>query len=474
MDKDTTLLMKSLGLPIRGESQKNANPAPAMPPVPPVTTTTTSATELLDLVAESGDQPMFRPRAPKNLVEAGLTDAMVDSIIFKYLHAVGSASGAKIASLLALPRPPVVERLADLKQQQLVGYVGTAVMGDFTYQLTDAGRERARKCLEESMYIGAAPVPLAAYIESVKAQSITLERPSKEVLNEAFGDLLINDQMFATLGPAINSGRGMFLYGFPGNGKTSIAERITRCFGSEVYIPRTLHVDGFLIRLYDAEIHQEIAQSQQGMLKSDALDERWVRIKRPTIIVGGELTMDALEVRYNETTKISEASTQLKSNLGSLVIDDFGRQRINPFELLNRWIIPLEKRYDFLALANGLKIQVPFDQLLIFSTNLEPKDLVDEAFLRRIPYKINVLDPTEEEFRALFKMMCRILEVEHQENVVDYVIEEHYRKTGRPFRCCQPRDLISLARNRCQYQGEPATMTRENMDFAAAVYFTVM
>jgi len=390
MDKDTTLLMKSLGLPIRGESQKNANPAPAMPPVPPVTTTTTSATELLDLVAESGDQPMFRPRAPKNLVEAGLTDAMVDSIIFKYLHAVGSASGAKIASLLALPRPPVVERLADLKQQQLVGYVGTAVMGDFTYQLTDAGRERARKCLEESMYIGAAPVPLAAYIESVKAQSITLERPSKEVLNEAFGDLLINDQMFATLGPAINSGRGMFLYGFPGNGKTSIAERITRCFGSEVYIPRTLHVDGFLIRLYDAEIHQEIAQSQQGMLKSDALDERWVRIKRPTIIVGGELTMDALEVRYNETTKISEASTQLKSNLGSLVIDDFGRQRINPFELLNRWIIPLEKRYDFLALANGLKIQVPFDQLLIFSTNLEPKDLVDEAFLRRIPYKINV------------------------------------------------------------------------------------
>ena len=474
MDRDTTLLMKSLGLPVKGEAQKTAASTEESQAEPYLGTATTSTAELLDLAEASGDQPMFRPRAPKSLADAGLTDAMVDSIIFKYLHAVGSASGAKISALLALPRPPVIERLADLKQQQLLGYVGTAVMGDFTYQLTDAGRERARKCLEESMYLGAAPVPLDAYIESVKAQSITLERPSKDVLDTAFNDLLINDQMFATLGPAINSGRGMFLYGFPGNGKTSIAERITRCFGSEVYIPRTLHVDGFLIRLYDAEIHQEIPQTQQGMLKTDQLDERWVRIKRPTIIVGGELTMDALEVRYNETTKISEASTQLKSNLGSLVIDDFGRQRINPFELLNRWIIPLEKRYDFLALANGLKIQVPFDQLLIFSTNLEPKDLVDEAFLRRIPYKINVLDPTEEEFRALFRMMCRILEVEHKEDVVDYVIEEQYHKTGRPFRCCQPRDLISLARNRCQYKGEPATMTRENMDFAAAVYFTVM
>ncbi len=425
--------------------------------------------------AVAPDKPApFRPRPPASLAEAGLTDSMVDAIIFKYLQVVGSASGAKVAGMLALPHPLIVERLADLKGQQLLGYVGAASMGDFTYTLTDAGRERARKCMEESLYIGSAPVPLSAYVESVKAQSITSERPDEQVLREAFGDLLISDRMFATLGPAINSGRGMFLYGFPGNGKTSIAERITRCFGSEVFMPRTLHVDGFLIKLFDAEIHDEIPTPRNSILKADQIDERWVRIRRPTIVTGGELTMDALEVRYNATTRISEASTQLKSNLGTLVIDDFGRQRMNPFELLNRWIVPLEKRYDFLALANGQKIQVPFDQLLIFSTNLEPRDLVDEAFLRRIPYKINVVDPTEEEFRELFRVMSERLGIAHDGEVVDYVIEEYYRKTERPFRCCQPRDLITLAINQCRYLDQPPRMTRESIDFAAGVYFTVM
>ncbi|HSW45990.1 MAG TPA: AAA family ATPase, partial [Phycisphaerae bacterium] len=405
---------------------------------------------------ESPAETGFRPRPVQSLAEAGLTPEMIDAIIFKYLHMVGSAAGAKIAGTLALPHTIVVERLADLKQHQLLGYIGAASMGDFTYTLTDAGRERARKYLEESFYVGTAPVPLKTYIEAIKAQSITLERPDEQTLREAFSDLLINDAMFATLGPAINSGRGMFLYGFPGNGKTSIAERITRCFGSAIYIPRTLHVDGFLIKLFDPEIHEEIRTERNSILKTDQIDERWVKIKRPTIIVGGELTMDSLEVRYNATSRISEASTQLKSNLGTLVIDDFGRQRMNPFELLNRWIVPLEQRYDFLALANGQKIQVPFDQLLIFSTNLEPRDLVDEAFLRRIPYKINIIDPTEEEFRDLFRIMCRHLEMEYDDAVVDYLIEQHHRSTGRAFRCCQPRDLLTIIRNQGRYGGRQA------------------
>ncbi len=423
---------------------------------------------------QAGRPGPFHPRPPGSLTEAGLTDSMVDAIVFKYLQAVGSATGARVAATLALPHPLIVERLADLKRQQLVGYVGGASMGDFTYTLTDAGRERARKCMEESLYIGPAPVPLSAYVEGVKAQSITQERPNEQVLREAFSDLLITDRMFTTLGPAINSGRGMFLYGFPGNGKTSIAERITRCFGSEVFMPRTLHVDGFLIRLFDAEIHEEIPTLRNSILKTDQIDERWVRIRRPTIVTGGELTMDALEIRYNPTTRISEASTQLKSNLGTLVIDDFGRQRMNPFELLNRWIVPLEKRHDFLALANGQKIQVPFDQLLIFSTNLEPRDLVDEAFLRRIPYKINVVDPTEEEFRELFRIMSARLTIHCDAELIDYVIEEYYHKTGRPFRCCQPRDLLTLAINQCRYRGMQPQVTRESIDFAAGVYFTVM
>lgn len=416
----------------------------------------------------------FRPVPPKTLKEAGLTDESVDAIAFKYLLTAGSATGAAVANLMGLPHPLIVERLADLKRQQLVGYVGGASMGDFTYTLSDAGRDRARRYMEESLYIGPAPVPLTAYCEAVKAQSITHEQPDEAALRRAFNDLLINDKMFSTLGPAINSGRGMFLYGYPGNGKTSIAERITRCFGNTIWIPRTLHVDGFIIKLFDAEIHEEIPQSKSSIFKAEAFDERWVCVKRPTIVVGGELTMDQLEVRYNATTKISEASTQLKSNCGTLVIDDFGRQRMNPFELLNRWIVPLEKRYDFLGLANGLKIQVPFDQLLIFSTNLEPKDLVDEAFLRRIPYKINVVDPSEDEFRELFRIMAKIFKIEHDEEMVSYVIEEYYTKTGRPFRCCQPRDLLLLAKNNCQYRGVEPRMDKQMLDFAAGVYFTVM
>lgn len=420
-------------------------------------------------------QPAFMPLPPESLEDAGLNDEMVDAIVFKFLLTAGSATGAHVAGLLGLPHTLVVERLADLKRQQLVCYTGGASLGDFTYTLTDAGRDRARRYMEESLYVGPAPVPLTTYCEAVKAQSITHEQPVEENLRRAFSDLLVNDRMLTWLGPAINSGRGMFLYGAPGNGKTSMAERITRCFGDTIWIPRTLHVDGFIIKLFDAEIHDEIPRrTSEGIYKAEEIDERWVCIRRPTIVVGGELTMDQLEVRYNATTRISEASTQLKSNCGTLVIDDFGRQRMNPFELLNRWIVPLEKRYDFLGLANGLKIQVPFDQLLIFSTNLEPKDLVDEAFLRRIPYKINVGDPSEEEFRELFRMMAREFMVELREDMVTYVIEEYYHKTGRPFRCCHPRDLLLLAKNYCSYQGREPEMNKHNLDFAADVYFTVM
>lgn len=416
----------------------------------------------------------FRPAAPNSLAEAGLTNEMVDALMFKLLVTVGSAQGAKIAASVCLPLSLVTERLADLKRQQHVGYVGAATMGDFTYTLTDTGRDRARRYMEESMYIGPAPVPLTAYVAAVKAQSITLEKPDEPKLRIAFDDLLINEKMFATLGPAINSGRGMFLYGYPGNGKTSIAERITRCFGNSVYIPHALHVDGFIIKLFDAEIHEKIETQRASIFKSEALDTRWVKIKRPTVIVGGELTMNQLEVQYNSTTKVSEASTQLKSNCGTLVIDDFGRQRMNPLELLNRWIVPLEKRYDFLGLANGQKIQVPFDQLLIFSTNLEPKELVDDAFLRRIPYKINVDDPSEEEYRELFRIMSRITGFAYRDDLVSRLIEEKYKTGGRPFRCCQPRDLLLLAKNACQYRGESPELTWELLEFAASVYFTVM
>jgi hypothetical protein len=199
-----------------------------------------------------------------------------------------------------------------------------------------------------------------------------------------------------------------------------------------------------------------------------------VRIRRPTIVVGGELTMANLEVTQNKSTGTSEAPVQLKSNCGTLVIDDFGRQSMSTDELLNRWIVPLEKRYDFLNMANGKKIQVPFDQLIIFSTNLEPRDLVDDAFLRRIPYKIEVTDPSEEEFRELFRLMCGTLKIPHTDRVIDHLIETHYRPVARPFRCCQPRDLLLQVRNRCRFEGREPALTEDEIDFAVETYFAVM
>ncbi|MCG8406025.1 MAG: hypothetical protein MI923_12585 [Phycisphaerales bacterium] len=422
-------------------------------------------------------QAPFVPRPPETLEEAGLDSSIVESLILKYLHGAGSASGGQIAEELCLPADPIIQYLAGLKRQQIVVYVDAGNMGDFTYTLTDVGRDRVQRCLRESMYVGPAPVPIDAYVAGIQAQTITQLQPQKEDLTRAFSDLLVSEEMFEILGPAINSGRGMFLYGYPGNGKTSIAERITRCFGDEIYIPKCLISGGFVLKLFDSANHEVVQQKSNSILKKDKVDPRWIKIKRPTIVVGGELTMDALEIQYNATTKTCEAPLQLKSNCGTLVIDDFGRQRMRPVELLNRWIVPLEKRYDFLSLPNGKKLQVPFDQLIIFSTNLEPKDLCDDAFLRRIPYKINVEDPTEAEFRKLFEFVAPPLGFKIDDKAkaaLDYLIETHYKPTKRAFRCCQPRDLMLQVRNRCLYVGHDLELTPEMFDYAVSVYFTVM
>ncbi|MBK8268746.1 MAG: AAA family ATPase [Planctomycetes bacterium] len=417
------------------------------------------------------------PKPIKTFAEAGLDTAVVESLILKYLVGVGSATGGQIATELCLPGEPIIEYLALLKHQQIVVHVAAAAMGDFTYRLTEVGMDRAQRYLRESMYVGPAPVPVDQYIYGMLGQTITKCHPKQEDLNRAFSDLLVSHEMFEILGPAINSGRGMFLYGYPGNGKTSIAERITRCFGDSIYIPKCLICDGFIIKLFDTANHSIAEQRKDSIFKQGKLDNRWVKITRPTIIVGGELTMETLEIQYNETSKVCEAPVQLKSNCGTLVIDDFGRQRIEPAQLLNRWIVPLEKRYDFLTMPNGKKLQVPFDQLIIFSTNLEPKDLCDDAFLRRIPYKINVPDPTETQYRKLFEFVAPGLGFtidDQARKSIDYVIETYYKKTGRPFRCCQPRDLMLQVKNRCLYTGREPLLTPEMFDYAASVYFTVM
>jgi hypothetical protein len=415
------------------------------------------------------------PMEPESLAEGGQSESEVEALLLKALNIKAEATGRCLAEQLKLPFRLIAPLLQAMKHDRLIAHKGAALANDYVFQLTELGRERAKKLAEHCTYCGAAPVPLRDYCESVNKQTLADQHPTEEDLNRAFEDLLIDKRMLLRLGPAINSGRGLFLFGAPGNGKTSIAERITKAFGEYIWIPRAVSVDGEIIRMYDPGMHDEVPLSvNQGLIDHRKIDHRWIRIRRPTIVVGGELTMDQLEVTLNTAINVSEAPIQMKSNCGTLVIDDFGRQRMTTDELLNRWIVPLEKRYDFLNLASGKKIQVPFDQLIVFSTNLEPKELVDDAFLRRIPYKIEVADPDETSFRKLFEIMAPIIGVEYDQAALDYLIKAHYQTVKRPLRCCQPRDLLQQIRNFCKYIDQPAKMTPEYFDFAVENYFAIM
>ena len=428
-----------------------------------------------DLLGETGLDEPFRPEAPETLEQTGLSAEEIERLALKFLANKGSASGRQVAGQLRLPFTVVEPLLKMWKNEHLLAFRGSAEMGDYVYQSTDTGRDRARQYAEECTYFGSAPVSLPDYLDAMEQQSIAKQTASAADLQRAFSDLLVHPDLLENLGPAINSGRGMFLFGEPGNGKTSVAERITACFGSAIWVPRTLGIDGEILRLYDPGVHEAVDwDDHAGLFDLSGVDQRWIRIVRPTVVAGGELTMAELEVTQNPQTKICESPLQLKSNCGTFVIDDFGRQTMPVEELLNRWIVPLEKRYDFLNLPSGKKIQVPFDQLIIFSTNLEPRDLVDGAFLRRIPYKIAFPDPLPEHFRELFRIMAPGMGLQHDAAAVEYLIQEHYERAGRAFKACHPRDLMLQVRNRAIFKGEPKVLTPEGFDFAVANYFSVM
>jgi len=447
-------------------AQKDADKAAAAAPAVPTEEEAADAEHLRN---------DFVPTELESLAAAGLTESEVEALILKHLLARGNAIGRDVAEQVKLPFALVEGLLWRLKTDQLVIHRGSAPMNDYDYQLTEIGRERARRFAMHCTYYGSAPVALAEYIASVHAQSLNQQHPTADDLHLAFADLLLNKAMLDRLGPAINSSRGLFLFGPPGNGKSSIAERVTAAFGKHIWIPRAITVDGEILRLFDPVNHDEAPlPPSSSMLKQKKIDRRWVRIRRPTIVAGGELTMESLEVTLNRSTGISEAPLQMKSNCGVLVIDDFGRQRMSIVELLNRWIVPLEKRYDYLALQNGKKISVPFDQLIIFSTNLEPRDLVDEAFLRRIPYKIEIGDPDEDEFCRLFELLAPKMGFTHRPEPIRYLVESHFKRTGRPLRFCQPRDLLLQIRNFCTYYNRPLEITEEYLDHAVDNYFSVM
>jgi predicted ATPase with chaperone activity len=416
----------------------------------------------------------FHPTLPRTLEETGLSSTLIESLVCKYLSTVGSSSGRGIADHICLPFGILENLFQSLRTRQLIVHTGSAALNDYYYSLTDQGRERAQTWAKACGYIGPAPIPLADYVLSVEAQTIRAEAPRRAKLEKAFSDISIDPGLFESLGPAVNSGAGMFLYGAPGNGKSTLARRITVCFGQHIWIPQTLIEDGQLIKLYDSAYHEAVKDDKKSILKSVEHDRRWVKIRRPTVVVGGELTLDSLELRHDVHSSVSEAPLQLKSNCGCLLIDDFGRQRIEPTALLNRWIIPLENRHDYLTLATGRKIQVPFEQLIIFSTNLEPSDLVDDAFLRRIPYKIKIEDPSEQEFHRLFQYYAEHIGCVYHREVVEHLIEKHYRPFKRPFRRCQPRDLLQQIGNLCRYNDFKVEMRPEYFDRVVKSYFTVV
>jgi hypothetical protein len=417
----------------------------------------------------------FLPIAPRSLEEAGLTRSEVESLVLKYLLQTRMASGAEIARQVALPFTIVEKLLSAMNEHRLLAYKGSASLHDYVYELTEQGIARGRRCAEQCTYFGAAPVSLTDYAAAVAAQSIQRLKVRPADVRKAFSDLTLSEDMLQRIGRAVRSGKGLFLYGAPGNGKSCIAERITKAYGLSIWIPRALNAFGEIIRLYDPCNHTLLPKCKGStIVEIDKIDQRWVRIRRPTISVGGELTLESLEIHTDRQTGIAEAPLQLKSNCGTLVIDDFGRQRVAPADLLNRWIVPLEKRHDFLAVASGRKIRVPFDQFVIFSTNLAPRDLVDEAFLRRIPFKIDVCDPSEDQFRKLFTAQMAKAGIAGTPEDLNYLIEHCYRSTGRALRFCHVRDLLHQIEVYYDYLGEPPRLSPEAIEASARNYFSMV
>jgi hypothetical protein len=417
----------------------------------------------------------FIPKRPTTLEETGLSRVFISEHVIRTVYFAGEITGANVAETIGLPFPGVLDGLVEtLRRENVLEVKGQRGIGEAGYvlALTDKGMTRAHEALAKVQYRGPAPVPLDTYIAAIRAQTNRNIVVTQDNIRQAFSDLLIHDSVLDEVGPAVNSGSSMFLFGYPGNGKTSIAERITRLMGDSIFIPYAVETDGAIIKLFDTVLHEPVEQPESSA--RIGVDRRWAEIKRPTVIVGGELTMASLDLLYNDVGGFYEAPLQMKANCGMFLIDDFGRQLVRPTDLLNRWIVPLEKRTDFLTLLTGKKIAIPFEELIVFSTNLDPSDLVDDAFLRRIKFKINVLDPDVDQFRAIFQIMARSRKVDFDEAGFNYLLDKHYRPTGRPLRMCQPRDLLDQLVAIAKYKMREPRMTPDLLDMAAGTYFVTM
>jgi predicted ATPase with chaperone activity len=366
------------------------------------------------------------PQAVARLEDTGLPQLYVADLAIKILYSSGYLTGFRIAELLALPFAGVVDEILEfLKREKLVEVKGAGGFGEgaYLYAITGAGIARSREAMARNEYAGAAPVPLAVYNAAIRRQAAAHVTVTQRVLRSALANLVMGEKSLGRIGPAANSGNSLFLYGAPGNGKTSIARAIGRMvLGESMYIPYAVDVEGQVIKVFDS-VNHEIMPEETGPGVTRR-DPRWIKIRRPFIVVGGELTLAGLDLQFDEVNKFYEAPFQMKANGGMFLIDDFGRQQVRPRDLLNRWIVPLENRLDFLTLHNGRKIEIPFEVLVVFSTNLPPKDLVDEAFLRRIRHKIEIVDPTYEEFKEIFRRMAEVKKIAFDEKGLAFIYEE--------------------------------------------------
>ncbi len=415
----------------------------------------------------------FVPPAPRSLEETGISLGLLTDLALKILYYESELSGRELAAKMALPFPGIVDRILEsLKRDKYCEVRGATGRGGlsealYEYTLTTQGRGLAREALERSQYIGPAPVPLKHYYISVRKQGLKDVVVHQRQVRKALAHLVFSEKTFEQVGPAVNSGRSIFLFGYPGNGKTSIAEAIGRLLmEGDIFIPYAVEVEGQVIKVFDDVNHRPVEEKPQR-----GVDARWVKIRRPFIIVGGELTLEGLDLVYNTVNKYYEAPFQMKANGGIFLIDDFGRQQVRPEDLLNRWIVPLEKRIDFLTLHTGHKFEIPFEILIVFSTNLEPQELVDEAFLRRIRHKIEVHNPSWEEFAEIFKRVAAAKHIPFEEASLAYLIREHYIKAHRPPRACHPRDLLDQIIDIANYLSVSPTLSKELLDRAAQSYF---
>ncbi|MEJ2733678.1 MAG: ATP-binding protein [Anaerolineae bacterium] len=418
---------------------------------------------------------------PSSMEEAELSMGFLADLVLKLVYYKSDMTSVEIAEELALPFRGIIEKVLEfLKREEYVEVTGTKGFGErgFQWMISGKGGERAVQALERDQYIGPAPVSLERYNEMVLRQTVGELVVRPEDVQRALSHLVVAPRFINKIGPAVNSGRSFFLYGPPGNGKTVIAKSIVRMLKGTVYIPYTVMVDGQIIRLYD-ELNHRLAEDSQdenqggkvSLGGSNHIDSRWVKIRRPEIIVGGELTMRNLDLIYDPISKTYEAPLQMKANTGLFVIDDFGRQAMRPQDLLNRWIVPLELRVDFLTLQTGKKIEVPFDQLIVFSTNLDPRDLVDDAFLRRIRHKLKVDNPDEKTYYQIMQRECAAHDLELTPDTFVYLMQTHYLEENRSLRCCHPRDIVDQIVDISTFFGTPPALSKQLLDAACDSYF---